>query len=77
MKKSSDRVIARDRVIGSGGIQCVRDIYWIVIAMLREIFDEAAYDRFLLRTNARRSVESYRMFVKEREAGIARRPRCC
>jgi len=58
-------------------IQCARDIYWIVIAMLREIFDEAAYDRFLLRTHARRSVESYRMFVDEKEGVVARNPRCC
>ena len=46
-------------------------------AVLREIFDEAAYDRFLLRTNARRSVESYRMFLKERETVVARSHRCC
>jgi len=49
----------------------------LVTATLREIFDENAYDRFLLRTQTSRSVESYREFMREREAAAARRPRCC
>jgi hypothetical protein len=44
---------------------------------MREIFDENAYDRFLQRTHSARSVESYSSFLREREAGIARKPRCC
>ena len=46
-------------------------------AALREIFDESAYDRFLLRTNAHRSVASYRAFTRERDAAMLKKPRCC
>ena len=46
-------------------------------AMLREIFDESAYDRFLLRTHASRSVASYRAFTQERDAAMVKKPRCC
>lgn len=59
---------------GSNGFQNAWKIIW---GMLREIFDESAYDRFLQRTRATRSIESYRSFVREREAVIAKRPRCC
>jgi hypothetical protein len=55
----------------------VRRVLRILISVLREIFDENAYDRFLLRTQAARSVASYREFLHEREAGIVRKPRCC
>jgi hypothetical protein len=46
-------------------------------ATLREIFDESAYDRFLLRTNAARSIASYRAFTHERDASMQKKPRCC
>jgi hypothetical protein len=46
-------------------------------AALREIFDESAYDRFLLRTCTVRSVTSYRAFVRERDAAMMKKPRCC
>jgi hypothetical protein len=49
----------------------------LVRAALREIFDESAYDRFLLRTSASRSVASYRDFIGERGAAMAKKPRCC
>jgi hypothetical protein len=48
-----------------------------VLATLREIFDENAYQRFLERTGDTVSVRSYREFQQEREKGIATRPRCC
>jgi hypothetical protein len=98
MKRSGDRVIACDRVIGVGA-QLIETpevsitgsldhritrfsnslfrCWGVIIATLHEIFDEAAYDRFLVRTRAARSVESYREFLREREAVIVRRPRCC
>lgn len=53
------------------------NIWSILRAALREIFDESAYDRFLQRTRAKRSIESYRAFVREREGTMAKRPRCC
>jgi hypothetical protein len=46
-------------------------------AALREIFDESAYDRFLLRAHASRSVASYRAFTRERDAAMVKKPRCC
>jgi hypothetical protein len=46
-------------------------------ATLREIFDESAYDRFLLRTGASHSAESYRAFMRDRESTMAQKPRCC
>jgi hypothetical protein len=48
-----------------------------LLATLREIFDESAYDRFLLRNNAARSIASYRAFTRERDASMQRKPRCC
>ncbi len=49
----------------------------ILRAAVREIFDESAYDRFLLRTRAERSIESYRSFMRERGGAMTKRPRCC
>ncbi|HET8891312.1 MAG TPA: hypothetical protein VFQ41_20580 [Candidatus Angelobacter sp.] len=48
-----------------------------LFAALREIFDESAYDRFLLQTNAARSVATYRAFTRERDAAMLKKPRCC
>jgi hypothetical protein len=52
-------------------------VFRTIIATVREIFDENAYERFLQRTHTARSVESYGAFLREREAGMARKPRCC
>ena len=71
-EESGDRVIARDRVIGK-----TRAFFSTVRGVLREIFDESAYDRFLLRTNAKRSVASYCDFTRERDASMLKKPRCC
>jgi hypothetical protein len=46
-------------------------------AVLREIFDESAYDRFLLRTQRQSSIESYRAFMIERDAAAVTKQRCC
>lgn len=48
-----------------------------VLAALREIFDEAAYARFLKRMGMASSSQAYAAFWREREKGCARRPRCC
>jgi hypothetical protein len=55
----------------------IQTFFQVVLAMLREIFDENAYQRFLLRTSSVPSVESYSKFVRERDATMAKRPRCC
>jgi len=49
----------------------------IVMAALREIFDESAYARFLQRNGMRSSRAAYAAFLRENEAVRARRPRCC
>lgn len=49
----------------------------IVYAALREIFDEAAYARFLQRTRSSPSTAAYATFCRERELSSERRPRCC
>jgi hypothetical protein len=49
----------------------------ILLATLREIFDEASYARFLHRTRTPSSPQAYAAFCREREAGQARRPKCC
>ncbi len=46
-------------------------------AALREIFDEAAYARFLARTGQLSSRAAYAGFLRERAASQERRPRCC
>ncbi|HEY6249814.1 MAG TPA: hypothetical protein VI685_07615 [Candidatus Angelobacter sp.] len=55
----------------------LRSFFQVVLATLREIFDENAYQRFLLRTGKPVSTGSYREFQQEREAGMATRPKCC
>lgn len=49
----------------------------LLLAALREIFDEAAYQRFLAREGAAASRATYAEFLREVEIGKARRPRCC
>ena len=45
--------------------------------LLREVFDENAYQRFLLRAGLEPSREAYGEFLREREAAAERRMRCC
>jgi hypothetical protein len=49
----------------------------VVGAILREIFDESAYARFLERNEVESSREAYVSFLRESEALRARRARCC
>jgi hypothetical protein len=70
--RAEDRAIARDRVIGK-----VEGFFKTLRAALLEIFDESDYDRFLQHTHASRSRESYRAFMRERESGFQKKPRCC
>ena len=55
----------------------VRGVFGIVFAVLREIFDEAAYARFLERERAAPSREAYARFLQEQAATRVARPRCC
>ena len=49
----------------------------VLVATLREIFDENAYARYLARTGVAASRESYAGFLAERRAAEQRRVRCC
>jgi len=49
----------------------------ILLATLREIFDEAAYSRFLSRVQMTSSPAAYAAFWRERESAESRRPKCC
>jgi hypothetical protein len=49
----------------------------VVLSALREVFDESAYERFLVRGKVTSSVESYAAFEKEQEGLKARRTKCC
>jgi hypothetical protein len=67
----------KDKEIWASVPTVFRTLIQTLRAALREIFDESAYDRFLLRTNAARSVASYREFTLERDAAMLKKPRCC
>ncbi len=54
-----------------------RNAFQILLAMLREIFDEAAYARFLQRQQVSSSSAAYADFCRERETGMPPRHRCC
>jgi len=49
----------------------------VLRSVLSEIFDEAAYARFLARNRVLSSPEAYAGFLREQEFSKARRPRCC
>lgn len=51
--------------------------FQILLATLREIFDESAYARFLRRTQMQSSPSAYAAFWRERETSVQRKPRCC
>jgi hypothetical protein len=51
--------------------------FTLLVAALREIFDESAYDRFLARSQVTSSPTAYNNFLREGEIAKARRPRCC
>jgi hypothetical protein len=55
----------------------IKVVLEVVLAMLREIFDESAYARYLARTGTVASRDSYGAFLAERRAAELRRVRCC
>lgn len=46
-------------------------------AVIREIFDENAYARFLARHRMTNTRESYALYLRESNLTRERRPRCC
>lgn len=55
----------------------VRGTFQVLVAVIREVFDESPYERYLAHTRKARSVASYRAFLQEQERRIAQKPRCC
>lgn len=51
--------------------------FGIVVAALREIFDEAPYARFLQRAKVPSSPAAYAAFCDECQSKRARQSRCC
>ncbi len=49
----------------------------VFVAMLREVFDESAYQRFLERGQMESSASAYALFRRENELARSRRARCC
>jgi hypothetical protein len=49
----------------------------VLVEILKEIFDESAYQRFLDRKELQSSSQAYAMFLQENEQAKSRRPRCC
>jgi hypothetical protein len=49
----------------------------VLVAALREIFDEASYERFLALHQLGSSAGAYADFCRDQEQSNVRRPRCC
>jgi hypothetical protein len=82
-RRTPTKIVSEHAALGSSReilkdfLQRVASAMRTLLAALREIFDESAYDRFLLRTHASRSVASYRAFTRERDSALLKKPRCC
>lgn len=51
--------------------------FTLLLATLREIFDESAYARYLQQNQLSSSPAAYAGFLRQNELVKARRPRCC
>jgi hypothetical protein len=49
----------------------------VLRAMLREVFEEAAYDRFCARERIEVNQESYAKFLRETDQAQQQKVRCC
>jgi hypothetical protein len=54
-----------------------RRVLHLLLDTVREIFDESAYERFLLRHQLNSSRASYALFLEDQETRKARQPKCC
>ena len=71
-------ISAQHLAVSRGSIWLWRRVTALVAVVreaLREIFDEAAYARFLARHQLANSPAAYAHFLEERDP--ARKPRCC
>lgn len=65
------------RQVASSFFGSTRAALQVALATLREIFDEAAYQRFLANHGLTNSRPSYAAFLQENDRIRERRPRCC
>ena len=72
-RNSRPRLSGRERIPGWLFGRPLR-VFW---SMLREIFDESAYARFLDRKHLPNSCDAYAAFLQESQKQRERRPRCC
>jgi hypothetical protein len=63
--------------LDSRGRLSLHEFFGLIVAVLREIFDETAYERFLDRRRLESSPNAYAIFRQENEQAKSRRPRCC
>ena len=49
----------------------------VLRAVLREVFEEAAYERFCVREQMRVSPESYALFLQETNQARSHKVQCC
>ena len=81
MKSNSSRRDGRIRPstqVKRGGLFSILSrVATVSQAILQEIFDESAYQRFLERKELQSSSQAYAMFSQENEQAKSRRPRCC
>ena len=77
LRSCQSRAIKNAALAAEGVAVVFRRVAQILIATLREIFDEAAYARFLQRHPMKSSPQAYAHFLRERESAAARRIRCC
>ncbi len=49
----------------------------LLVEVVREIFDENAYERFLALHSIKSSPSAYAHYLRETNASRERRPRCC
>lgn len=53
------------------------NLFYLIRTVLREIFDEAAYDRFCARGGLGIGRESYAKFLSENASSARSKIRCC
>jgi hypothetical protein len=53
------------------------NLFRILRAVLREVFEEAAYERFCVREKSGISRESYARFLRETDQGREPKVKCC
>jgi hypothetical protein len=81
MKTNISRRDSRPRLSSTaergGLLSALSHMASVTRAILREIFDESAYQRFLDRSRLESSPNAYAIFQQENEQAKSRRPRCC